>query len=58
MIDVHVHIPQDEGVNACEEFLNTRTDQSPTTKYLCQLIQLILESNVFILMKHIIYKYK
>ena len=37
-----------KGVNACEEFLNTRTYQSPPTKDLRQLIQLILESNAFI----------
>ena len=41
-------IPHDERVNACEEFLNTRTDQSPPTKNLCQLTQLILENNAFI----------
>ena len=28
----------DEGINACEEFLNTRTDQSPPIRDLCQLI--------------------
>ena len=53
MVTLHVsslytNIPHDEGVNACEEFLNTETDQSPPTKDLCQLIQLIFESNAFI----------
>ena len=50
MLDVsslYANIPHDEGFNACEEFLSTRTDQSPSTKDLCQLIQLILESNTF-----------
>ena len=45
---LYTNILHDEGVNVCEEFLNTRTDQSPPTKDLCQLIQLILESNAFI----------
>ena len=45
---LYTSIPHDEGVNACEEFSNTRTDQSPSTKDLFQLTQLILESNVFI----------
>ena len=45
---LYTNTPHDEGVNACEEFLNTRTDQSPPSKDLCQLIQLILESNAFI----------
>ena len=45
---LYTNILHDEGVNACEEFLNTRIDQSPPSKDLCQLIQLILESNVFI----------
>ena len=26
---LYTNIPHDEGINACEEFLNTRTDQSP-----------------------------
>ena len=42
------NIPHDKGVNVCEGFLNTRTDQSPPTKALCQLTQLILESNALI----------
>ena len=44
---LYTNIPHDEGINACEEFLNTKTDQSPPTKDLCQLIHLILESNAF-----------
>ena len=43
----NTHVLHDEGINACEEFLNTRTDQSPPSKDLCQLIQLILESKAF-----------
>ena len=45
---LYTNIPHDEWVNACEEFLNTRTDQSPPIKDLYQLRQLILESNTFI----------
>ena len=45
---LYTNISHDKGVNTCEEILNTRTDQSPPTKDLCQLTQLILESNVFI----------
>ena len=55
---LYTNIPHDKRVNVCEEFLNTRTDQSPPTKDLLQLIQLTLESNAFILMEHIIYNYK
>ena len=29
---LYTNMPHDEGVNAREEFLNTRTDQSPPTK--------------------------
>ena len=36
------------GINACDKFLNTKTDQSPPTNNLCHLIQLILDSNRFI----------
>ena len=44
---LYTNIPHDEGIIACEEFLNTRSDQSPPTRSLCQLIHLILESNAF-----------
>ena len=44
---LYTNILHDEGINACEEFLNTRTDQSPHAKDLCQLIQQTLESNAF-----------
>ena len=55
---LYTNILHDKGVNVCKEFLNTRIDQSPLTKDLCQLIQLILENNVFTLTEHIIYNYK
>ena len=45
---LYTNILHDKGINACEEFSNTRIDQSPPTKDLCQLIYLIFESNAFI----------
>ena len=45
---LYTNIPHDEGVITCGKFLNTRTDQSPPTKDLHQLLQLILKSNAFI----------
>ena len=56
---LYTNIPHDEGINACEEFLNTRTDQSPPTKDLCQLIQLILKKGMLsFLTERIIYNNK
>ena len=45
-LPVYTNIMHNEGINVCEEFLNTRTDQSPPSKDLCQLIQLILENSM------------
>ena len=37
---LYTNIPHDEGIQACEEALNSRTDQSLPTGDLCNLIQL------------------
>ena len=44
---LYTNIPHDEGIKACEEALNTRTDQSLPTEDLCHLIKLILSKNAF-----------
>ena len=50
MLDVrslYTNIPDDEGVEACRELLNTRTVQKPQTEDIVKLITLILTKNNF-----------
>ena len=42
---LYTNIPHEEGITACEEFLNRREIQEPPTADLCQLIQLVLSKN-------------
>ena len=44
---LYTNIPHDKGIKACEEALNTRTDQSLSTEDLYHLIKLILTKNAF-----------
>ena len=52
---LYTNIPHEEVIAACEEFLIRREKQEPPTTDLCQLTQLVLTKNSFVLMKRIIY---
>ena len=41
----------EEGITACEEFLNCREKQEPPTVDLCELIQLVMMKNSFVFNK-------
>ena len=45
---LYTNIPHEEGITACEEFLNRREKQEPPTTDLCQLIRLVLTKNSFV----------
>ena len=45
---LYTNIPHEEGIAACEEFLNCQEKQEPPTTDVCQPIQLVLTKNSFI----------
>ena len=45
---LYTNILHDEGIEACEEYLNSRESQAPPTADICHLIQLILSMNLFV----------
>ena len=45
---LYKNISHEEGIAACEEFLNRREKQEPPTTDLCHIIQLVLTKNSFI----------
>ncbi|XP_071138469.1 uncharacterized protein [Mytilus edulis] len=44
---LYTNIPQDEGIAACEEVWNTRSEKNPPTECLVTLLKLVLENNNF-----------
>ena len=44
---LYTNIPQDEGIAACEEAWNTRSEKNPPTECLVTLLKLVLENNNF-----------
>ena len=45
---LYTNIPHEEGITACEEFLNRWEIQEPPMTDLCQLIRLVLSKNSFV----------
>ena len=45
---LYTNIPHDDGIEACREALNTRTQLQPPTEDLVELIKQILTKNTFI----------
>ena len=48
---LYTNIPHEEGITACEEYLNRRELQEPPTADLCELIRLVLTKNSFVFNK-------
>ena len=48
VFSVYTNIPYDEGIRACEEYLNSQESLAPPTADLCLLIRLVLSMNSFV----------
>lgn len=48
VVSLYTNIPHDKGIVAIEHFLNERTDKTPPTQFLTDVVYLLLHKNFFL----------